>query len=126
MQVMDLYEEFFPKVLDKIKISTVRFGHRDDSHLPLGFTQINATKGQADSIVVDVTNKIYKTFGTLTEEDAINDGFNSLQELKDVILAIYKDRGVTDDSAVTIAYFDVQYVMQGVRPNAPKAAELKP
>lgn len=93
-----LVDRFFDLVVTKKKISTIRYGlvFFEDIALPLESNKSNIT--------VEITKIDYsKTYIDLTDEDAKNDGFMNLNELKDELNKFYKN--LVDTDRITIIYF---------------------
>lgn len=91
---------FASKFIDMIdegkKTTTVRRGIRD--YAPGLYSLYNPAKSVHGFVWIDGVTPT--TFGELTEEVALTDGFNSLEELKNELLSFYPE--LTDDSEVTI------------------------
>jgi len=99
-----LKKEYLMPVLSRKKISTIRWGRREYA---LGDTDNWLVCGESE-IAINITKLCFTTVACLTDEDAINDGFDCLQELFDALFAIYPQMLFDDD--VTIVYFDLLHI----------------
>lgn len=59
---------------------------------------------EKERFVVKVIKAVVKEYNYLTEEDAINDGFNTLDELRDALESIYGE--IKPYEPVTIYYLE--------------------
>lgn len=101
MYVLELRKEMFPAVLSGKKTSTSRLGDRPI--VPLQEVRFIAPDNSI-SVVVIVTNVTQCKFNELTSEEAIKEGYSSLEELKDTLSNIYH---VKEDDNFTIIEFKV-------------------
>jgi len=92
-----LKSEFIPLVQNGIKRSTIRAGRWEAA---LGPAEIvcGSTRIPIKIISLDV-----KTLSTLTDIDAVNDGFSSKEELRKTLLKFYPQLKANDE--VTIIHF---------------------
>lgn len=99
-QIIKLREAAFPKLYTGEKTSTSRFGYR---HFSVGenFTFV-MTEAEYETFNAVVTNVIYCAFKDLTEEEAIKEGYSSLNELKEVLERIYHP---SEDDTFTLIHF---------------------
>lgn len=96
---IDLDKKFIPLVRTGVKTQTVRQGKRD--HYLLGETLLITDKVNLKIYINEIH---YKAFNKLTEQDAILDGFSSLEELRGVLLGFYPD--TKEEDTVTVVKFD--------------------
>jgi hypothetical protein len=96
---LPLKSEFIPLVRAGAKRSTVRAGRRQIDPGPAEIVSGNVR------IPVRVTLVEYKTFGGLTHDDAISDGFRSRDDLHKALRAFYPD--LDDDDTVSVIHFDL-------------------
>ncbi|WP_138431866.1 ASCH domain-containing protein [Fodinibius saliphilus] len=96
------HENYYEKILEGNKISTVRKGVLipDSLNITLIFNKINE-KLDAKILRLDYTY----TLNTLTEQVAKKDGFNSIQELKDALHKHYPN--MNSEQHLTIIEFKV-------------------
>lgn len=93
MERIALADRFFTLVDSGVKTTTIRYKRRN----------YNTGDGMFYSDTSDLTRSIYinnveyKTFGELTNADAITDGFKNLAELKSELLSFYPDCKETDE-----------------------------
>jgi hypothetical protein len=93
-----LEDSFIDLIISGQKKSTVRFG--------FVFPEDNILKllSSNRSVDVELTMVNYSvTFGSLNQDDAINDGFKSLEELKNVLKGFYPS--ISDNDQMTILHF---------------------
>jgi len=86
-------------ILDGTKRTTIRKGIKE-YHGHVSLTAGNTVF--ADAIIKNV---VVKRFKQLKEEDAVLDGFSSLDELKNALKGIYED--IDEDDFFSIIYFDL-------------------
>lgn len=94
-----------PKFINDVKTgrktTTVRKGYRDyHTRKPAIFCA-----GQ-ETVPIEIESNKYIKFNQLTEEDAMNDGFSSLVELKSELKQFYSD--IRDNTPVTIVKFNLR------------------
>ena len=107
MEVLKLRKELFPLVLSGKKTSTSRQGIRC---FEIGEEiELVMTEDETCSIDVTITNVKYIKYKDLTENEAINEGYSSLEELQ---LALEKIYTVNDDDDFTI----VEFIMRDIFP----------
>jgi len=94
---IQLNERFLPAVLREEKRTTIRMGMRAYAIGP------NVFVCGAFEVPIIITKLEYTRVECLTEEDAIRDGFASLQELLDCLQGFYPDLHPHD--CVTIVHF---------------------
>ena len=88
---------FFPLVESGAKRSTIRAGAKP------GLVGPAILVGGDQSVPILVTDVEVKSFDELTESDAHLDGFDSLSDLKNVLIGFYPD--LSGDDAVSILHF---------------------
>lgn len=93
-----LKSAFFPLVESGMKRSTIRAGAKP------GLVGPAVLVGGDRSVSILVTDVEVKSFDELTESDAQLDGFETLTELKNVLIGFYPDLG--GDDAVSILHFN--------------------
>ena len=86
MQELLLRREIFGKVLDKTKKGTSRKGKRD---IVKGELLFKMTEDETRQAIVNVTDVRYVPYCDITEEDAIKEGYESLEDLQDILTRIY-------------------------------------
>jgi ABC-type phosphate/phosphonate transport system ATPase subunit/GNAT superfamily N-acetyltransferase len=91
--------EYMPAIRAGRKRTTIRKGRKTFNH------ELILLKTKTDFEPVKITNIRYTAFKCLNEEDAINDGFDSLEELRFALFSYYPD--LQDDSWVTIVSFEL-------------------
>jgi hypothetical protein len=99
MQTLALAEEFFNYVEENKKIVTIRRGKRDILPGKLLFTSTNSDR----TIEVEVERVTYTYFYNLTEDDALNEGASSLDELIKGLKLFYPE--IDDFDIITIIEF---------------------
>jgi hypothetical protein len=98
--VIKIYPEYYQSVVTGKKRSTIRKGRKN---YELG----DATLDFGDrSLDVYITAIMLKPYGLLDDEDAIDDGFDSLEDLQAVITSIHPDVETFHD--MTIVFFDLK------------------
>jgi len=99
-----LNPEFYPLILEGTKSTTIRFS-KGSIHFPLHTTLpliISTTREQKGDVHV---RKIeLKSFDTLNDEDARNDGFSNVSELVKVLTEIYGH--IEGGECISIYHFD--------------------
>lgn len=90
----------FDSLIDGTKRSTSRLGHR--SAVIGEELVIKMTENPKISYTGLITNIQYCKFSELTEEEAIAEGYKSLEELKNNLLEIYNPK---PDDEFTLIYF---------------------
>ena len=115
------------------KVATVRTGHRDYN---TGLTQIDATEGTRDSVVVDITRVDHILVKDLMASDEIaqENGCETAEGLMTRMIEIYVDELEqhteeemrADDFKLTVVNFDLIETLPGVRPNAQPAPGMEP
>jgi ASC-1-like (ASCH) protein len=97
--IIKLSDEFIDFIDNGTKTSTVRFNKRIvDSDL------IIFDSGSRQRNTRFVSPVIYKKYSELTQEDAIKDGFKSLEELQTVLKRFYPE--INQDSDISIINFE--------------------
>jgi len=99
-QKLLLADKFFPDVIEKRKLGTIRKSKRD---INPGWLLLEATDKTCGSINVYVTHVTYTSMEYVTDEDAKLDGFNNVDELMNVLKEFYPDISWYD--IVTIVRF---------------------
>jgi len=96
-----LKDVYYDDVLRRKKISTIRFGQVlfNDVLIELTFESKPALKINIQKIDYS------KTFASISEGDAINDGYDSLLNLKNDLKKYYPN--IQDNSPITIIYFQL-------------------
>jgi hypothetical protein len=90
---------WLPLVLNRRKVTTIRAGRRKIQTGP------NTLVSGTQRVPIIVREVSAKSFGELTGEDATRDGFDEIEELRDVLRGYY---GVlASDADVTIVTFDL-------------------
>lgn len=97
-QQLRLRQEYLSLVRNGSKKSTIRAGKK---YFPKGLLLL---KSEQDCVEVNVLGVLYKQFDQLTEQDAKNDGFDNIQELKRVLYSFYSN--LADKDIVTIIHFE--------------------
>lgn len=83
-----LRKEMFPALKNGRKTSTSRYGKRD---IKVGDKAVFVmTENERIRFPVEITKVSYCTFDEITEEEAIKEGYSSLEELKNALIKIYK------------------------------------
>ena len=102
MKELRLRKEMFPAILSGNKTTTSRYGFRDIS---IG-DNIKIIASEDDDVFVHaiVTNVYYLDYNEFDEEEARNEGYETLEELKAVLEKIYNP---TDCDTFTIIGFAV-------------------
>lgn len=92
--------EMFPALKNGTKIRTSRYGKR---YVTVGDMVVFVmTENEKIKCPVIITNVFYCTFYELTQEEAIKEGYSSLEELKSALRKIYNP---FDDDIYTIIEF---------------------
>lgn len=103
---LPLYKDFLDRLRRGRKRSTIRYRKGaielpSFKRLPLYETQDYGVGDRSKpTAVVEISSIRYQIFGELTEQDAVTDGFSSLQEMRRELTEIYKD--LKDNEWVTI------------------------
>ncbi len=97
MTTIRLSGEFLPAVLEGRKVSTIRRGRR---MYPLGDAVLRAANRE---VMVRVERVRHSVLHNLTEEDALHDGFDNLEELLAALDRFYPELRPEDE--VTIVEF---------------------
>lgn len=100
MKIIRLHPDYWPAVLSGRKRSTVRRGRRS---YVLGDSLLST--GQQETLV-RITAIRYCLVRELTEEDAVRDGFNTLDELLEALHHFYP--ALHSEETVTIVFFRVK------------------
>lgn len=104
MDTLNLRKEMFPAIYSGKKTSTSRQGIRDFTlYDKLIFV---ATEDSSIHTDVIVTNVKHCKFDELTEEEAIKEGYESLEELKETLNKIYD---ISKDDNFTLVEFVPTY-----------------
>ncbi|MBN7819325.1 carbamoyltransferase C-terminal domain-containing protein [Bowmanella yangjiangensis] len=91
----NLYEIYAKWFIEGRKITTIRFKKSKIERIESSILSLFTNKSFDDDVNVSylmevhVSKVVYKKYTELDEIDALNDGFNSLAELKDALLKIY-------------------------------------
>ena len=64
-----------------------------------------------EDVLLKITKVGYKMFKSINDEDAMREGFNSADELKNELLEIYKDKKVFETSR----FYYYQFKFKGFR-----------
>lgn len=97
---MRLRKEIFPLLENGRKKSTSRLGHRE---VNIGDELIFvATEDETVKYKTEVTDVKYCKFSKLTEKEAVKEGYDSLTELKEVLIKIYNP---SDNDTFTLIGF---------------------
>jgi hypothetical protein len=95
--LIKLYPEYYQPVIKKKKRSTIRKGRKN---YQLGEAVLDFGDRTLD---IHITAIMLKPYGLLDDGDAIEDGFESLEDLQSVINCIYPDINPSDE--MTIVFF---------------------
>lgn len=98
---MKMQKQYMQAVESGHKTTTIRPGHRALGEAGERLL-LEATLGECASMVVEVIRKDFTTFGALTEDMAIRDGFCSLAEFRAALQSIYPDKPFTAQDPMTI------------------------
>lgn len=98
--IIPIAPEFIEPILRGDKTTTVRSGARS---YPLGPAVLNSTGSEVEVRIIRV--RVTKV-STLTEQDAIRDGFDTLDSLRQRLRDFYPD--LMDESTITIVEFNRQ------------------
>jgi hypothetical protein len=93
MERIALADKFFELVNNGTKTSTIRYKHRDYKTGECLFYSYTSDL----TARVEITDVSYKTFAELTEDDAKQDGFKDLHELKSTLYDIYPNIKLKDE-----------------------------
>ena len=96
---MRLLPEYINAIREGNKTTTIRIGKRGVPTSELIF------ESNSDSIKVYVLSVHYRKFNELTEKDAQQDGFNTLQELETALYAFYPN--IRPNTTFTVIKFKV-------------------
>jgi hypothetical protein len=99
MERIALADEYFDLVNNGIKTSTIRYKRRNYNIGECKFYSDTTDK----TTIVKIKEIQYKIMSDLTEQDAIQDGFRSLAELKGALLRFYPN--ATDSDEITKVIF---------------------
>lgn len=102
MNILKLRKEMFPAIISGNKTSTSRQGVRLIN--PNEKLKIVMTEDERFGIDMVVTNVHYCKFNELTKEEAIKEGYSSLQELQDVLKKIYDIEKDDDFTIIEFAF----------------------
>ena len=100
-QELLLRETIFGKVLDGSKKSTSRKGKRDIVNGELTFKM---TEDETQQTVVNVTDVRYLPYCEITEDESRKEGYESLADLKDILVKIYGE--IADDELFTFVQWE--------------------
>lgn len=92
-QELLLRRAIFGKVLDRSKHSTSRKGKRD---IVKGALLFKMTEDETQQVIVNVTNVRYIPFGEISEEEAVKEGYESVEQLRSVLFDIYGETPETE------------------------------
>jgi ABC-type ATPase with predicted acetyltransferase domain len=95
--ILKLKSEYFDLILQGKKSTTIR---RFNSSFNLGCSLLESEKNILPVYIKNIENKLFKE---LNSDDALRDGFSTLEDLKVTLLKIYNN--LTDDSRITILHF---------------------
>lgn len=104
LNVLKLRKEMFPAIYSGKKTCTSRQGTRNFT--PQDKLVFAATEDDSISVDVIITNVRHCKFDELTEEEAIKEGYESLEELKEVLGQIYD---ISKDNNFTLIEFMLPY-----------------
>ncbi len=108
---LGLLEEYIDWVIEGKKNTTIRY-RSGKTDLPNSFllpvlSTNPRTMGEGQQVGSALLRKLtIKTFGELSEDDARNDGFQSLIQLKDALHSIYGK--INDEEMISIYRFDFE------------------
>lgn len=100
MQELLLRKDIFGLVKSGIKHSTSRKGKRD---IQCGLLLFKMTEDESIQEIVDVTNVRYTPYCEISNEEAIKEGYKSIEELRSVLTNIYGN--ISDDELFTFIEF---------------------
>lgn len=103
MDVLKLRKEMFPNIYSRKKTCTSRQGIRNFT--PQNKLTFIATEDDSISVDVVITNVKYCKFDEITEEEALKEGYETLNELKDVLAKIYD---ISKDDNFTLIEFEIE------------------
>jgi len=98
MEIIKINSEYYKPVLSGKKVTTIHKGKKD---YELGSALLAFDK---KDIEVYITAIMYTFYYLLKNHHAIEDGFSSLEDLKETLLNIYPD--IQNNDYVTIVYFE--------------------
>ena len=91
----------FNKILSGKKTGTSRYGWR--TNIEKGLLKIRMTENNDLEVMVLVTDVIFTTYGALTEEEAIKEGYENLGELRAFLEDIYGE--LSEGTPITLVWF---------------------
>lgn len=98
-----LAREYFDKVQNGLKTTTVRAGRRE---VTAGNAKFVSSDAEIDIVI---TSFEYKRLGELSDDDAIRDGFLNTLQLRDALKKYYPELDEKDD--VTVIHFKLKNEM---------------
>lgn len=101
MQELLLKSEIFGLVEAGIKHSTSRKGKRD---ITCGLLLFKMTEDESIQTTVNVTSVRYTPYCKISDEEAVKEGYKSIQELRDVLTRIYGE--IDDNELFTFIEFE--------------------
>jgi uncharacterized protein YqfB (UPF0267 family) len=102
VQRIKLFPDLFKKVREGTKTATTRLGLKD---YKLGPAFIQNVDSPEDLIAVEVTSLQQVKFSKISDELAQIEDYECAEDLKKKLVHIYGDK-ITDDTVMTVAYFN--------------------
>jgi len=99
--VINFDEEYVPLILQKRKKSTIRKGIKSYPARKV----VDLTASSKPFARAIIKKAVIKRVGELTDEDALRDGFSSVEELIDALKKIYGR--LQEEEFVTIVHFEL-------------------
>ena len=101
--ILKLRKDIFPLLLSGVKTSTSRFGIREAKvGETLTFVMTEDETVKLNTVVTDVKHCRFKD---LTEAEALKEGYNTLDELKNVLKSIYN---CNEEDDFTLLHFTLE------------------
>jgi len=109
MEIMKFKDHYYPAIKNGVKTQTMRMPHKrfnvNENEYVIGRFKTY------EDILLKITKVGYKMFKSINDEDAMREGFNSADELKNELLEIYKDKKVLETSR----FYYYQFKFKGFR-----------
>lgn len=102
MQELLLREEIFGLVNSGVKHSTSRKGKRD---IQCGSLLFKMTEDESIQTTVNVTSVRYNPYSEISDEEAVKEGYKSIEELRSVLTKIYGE--INNDELFTFIEFEL-------------------
>ena len=97
IQTLKLREEIFNKALDGSKKSTSRLGIRD---IKPGSLKLVMTEDESKFTIVEAISCKLIDFKSITDQEAILEGYKTAEELKNILIEIYGP--LNEDDVLTL------------------------